>query len=69
MERRELLRLIEQAAAEQWEELDLSGKHLKELPPEIGQLRQLKRRKCQNSGLILLFSIMSRKFALSGTKN
>ena len=43
MERRELLRLIEQAAAEQWEELDLSGKHLKELPPEIGQLRQLKR--------------------------
>jgi internalin A len=34
---------IEQAAAEQWEELDLSGMNLTELPPEIGQLGQLKR--------------------------
>jgi hypothetical protein len=32
---------IEQAAAEQWEELDLSGMGLTELPPEIGQLGQL----------------------------
>jgi internalin A len=34
---------IQQAAAEQWEELDLSGMGLTELPPEIGQLGQLKR--------------------------
>jgi internalin A len=34
---------IEQAAAEQWEELDLSGMGLTEVPPEIGQLGQLKR--------------------------
>jgi internalin A len=35
--------LIAQAAAEQWEELDLSGMNLLELPPEIGTLRHLKR--------------------------
>jgi internalin A len=37
------LQKIEQAKAEQWEELDLSGMGLTELPPEIGQLGQLKR--------------------------
>jgi internalin A len=37
------LQKIEQAGAEQWEELDLSGMGLTELPPEIGQLGQLKR--------------------------
>jgi hypothetical protein len=34
----ELLRLIDQAADEQWEELDLSGLGLGELPKAIGQL-------------------------------
>ena len=37
----ELLALIDQAAAEGWKELDLSGQGLTELPPEIGQLTQL----------------------------
>jgi internalin A len=37
------LQKIEQAAAEQWEELDLSGMRLTEVPSEIGQLGQLKR--------------------------
>jgi internalin A len=37
------LQKIEQARAEQWEELDLSGMGLTEVPPEIGQLGQLKR--------------------------
>jgi internalin A len=32
------LQKIKQAAAEQWEELDLSGMGLTELPPKIGQL-------------------------------
>ena len=43
MEQQALLKLIERAAVEQWEELDLSGHRLKTLPPEIGQLRQLKK--------------------------
>ncbi|MBD2455374.1 leucine-rich repeat protein [Nostoc sp. FACHB-87] len=37
----ELLALIEQAAAEGWRELDLSGQDLAELPVEIGKLQQL----------------------------
>ncbi|MBD2596211.1 leucine-rich repeat domain-containing protein [Nostoc spongiaeforme FACHB-130] len=37
----ELLALIEQAAAEGWRELDLSGQNLAELPREIGKLQQL----------------------------
>jgi internalin A len=37
----ELLALIDQAAAEDWKELDLSGQGLTELPPEIGKLTQL----------------------------
>jgi Leucine-rich repeat (LRR) protein/GTPase SAR1 family protein len=41
MERDELLRLIDQAADEQWTELDLAGMDLTELPPEIGKLTQL----------------------------
>jgi internalin A len=41
MTRDELLELIDQAAAEGWTELDLSGQNLTELPPEIGQLTQL----------------------------
>ena len=36
-----LLRLIDQAAEEGWTELDLAGKDLIELPPEIGKLTQL----------------------------
>jgi hypothetical protein len=42
MDRQAVVRLIEQAAAEQWEELDLAGMQLTELPPEISQWRQLK---------------------------
>ncbi|MGG6266428.1 leucine-rich repeat domain-containing protein [Leptolyngbya sp. AN03gr2] len=38
----ELLKLIDQAAAEGWEELDLSGKGLESLPLEIGKLTGLK---------------------------
>jgi internalin A len=41
----ELLALIEQAEREQWEELDLSGQGMTELPPALRQLRQLKRLK------------------------
>ncbi|MEL7069414.1 MAG: hypothetical protein AAGN15_12275 [Cyanobacteria bacterium J06581_3] len=37
-----LLRLINQAAAENWTTLDLAGKGLSELPPEIGKLTNLK---------------------------
>ena len=39
----ELLELIERAAEEEWEELDLSDNELTELPPEIGKLTKLKR--------------------------
>ncbi|MFM6133306.1 MAG: leucine-rich repeat domain-containing protein, partial [Sphaerospermopsis kisseleviana] len=37
----ELLALIDRAAAEGWQELDLSGQKLTELPVEIGKLQQL----------------------------
>ncbi len=37
------LQKIEQAKAEQWEELDLSGMGLTEVPPEIGGLGELRR--------------------------
>ncbi|MGJ3244491.1 MAG: COR domain-containing protein [Elainellaceae cyanobacterium] len=39
----ELLQLIDRAAAEGWKELNLSGKNLQELPPEIGNLANLSR--------------------------
>jgi internalin A len=37
------LQKIEQARAEQWEELDLSGMGLTEVPPEIGGGQSFKR--------------------------
>jgi internalin A len=43
MESQSVSYLIAQAADEQWEELDLSGMALSELPPEIGNLVSLKR--------------------------
>ena len=43
MREEELLQLIEQAAAEGWTELDLSGNELTVLPPEIGKLTRLKK--------------------------
>ena len=43
MTREELLAIIEQARRENWEELDLRGKGITELPPEIGQLKNLKK--------------------------
>jgi internalin A len=43
MERAEVLQLIEQARAENWTELDLSGKGLVQIPPEIFQLSNLQR--------------------------
>ena len=41
MERPSVLHLIAQAVEEQWEELDLSGMNLTELPPEIATLTNL----------------------------
>ena len=38
MTREELLAIIDQAAREGWTELDLRGKEITELPPEIGRL-------------------------------
>lgn len=38
----ELLRLIDEAAADERATLDLSGQGLDELPPEIGKLTKLK---------------------------
>lgn len=53
MDKKELLRLIDQAADEGWEELDLRDQGLRELPPEIGKLQRLTwlylSRKKQNS--------------------
>jgi internalin A len=43
MLRSELEELIERAAREDWEELDLSGCDLKELPPTIAKLKKLKK--------------------------
>ena len=34
--------LIAQAKREQWTELDLSGRYLEDLPPELGALDQLR---------------------------
>jgi internalin A len=42
MTREELLALIDQAAEENWRELDLSDRELTELPSEIGQLTNLR---------------------------
>ncbi len=42
MTRDELLQLIDRAYEEGWEELDLAGNDLEELPPEVGKLTQLK---------------------------
>jgi GTPase SAR1 family protein/CHAT domain-containing protein len=43
MTENELLQLIEQAAREEWTELDLSGNNLTVLPPDIGKLTHLKK--------------------------
>ncbi|BAZ65714.1 MAG: hypothetical protein KME28_10810 [Pelatocladus maniniholoensis HA4357-MV3] len=43
MSEEELLQVIEQAATEGVSELDLSGRNLTTLPPEIGKLTQLKK--------------------------
>ena len=43
MSRERALALIEQAAAEGWRSLDLSGLGLEELPSEIGRLVGLER--------------------------
>jgi internalin A len=41
MTREELLAIIEKAQRQRWKELDLSGKGISRLPPEIGQLSYL----------------------------
>lgn len=43
MRRNELLKIIEKAAREGITELDLSGRDITEVPPEIGQLTQLEK--------------------------
>lgn len=43
MTKQDLLNLIDLAADEGWEELDLRDQEIAELPPEIGKLQQLKR--------------------------
>jgi Leucine-rich repeat (LRR) protein len=40
MDKKELLRLIDQAAEEQWTALNLSEKGITELPPEIAKLKK-----------------------------
>ena len=37
-----LIRLIDQATAENWMTLELTGEGLSDLPPEIGKLTKLK---------------------------
>ena len=61
MTEEELLKVIERAATEGWTELDLSGRELTVLPPEIGNLTQLKKLvigkyECDKDGGILSFS-------------
>ena len=41
MDQNELLQIIERAAEEKATELDLSGKYIKSLPSQIGQLTNL----------------------------
>jgi internalin A len=41
MERQSVIYLIAQAADENWKRLDLSGRHLSDLPPEISQLTNI----------------------------
>jgi internalin A len=41
MTRDEVLAIVKQAQEEGWEELDLSGRGLKELPEEIGRLLRM----------------------------
>ena len=43
MQHQDLLRLIDRAADEQWQELDLAGMNLTELPAEIGKLTHLEK--------------------------
>jgi Leucine-rich repeat (LRR) protein len=54
MSQDELLQLIAQAAAEGWTELDLAGHNLTELPPEIGQLVNLKKLSLRSNQLSAL---------------
>jgi hypothetical protein len=48
MTREELLAIIDQAAREGWTELDLRGKEITELPPEIGRLTTRKDTRMKN---------------------
>jgi internalin A len=50
----ELLRLIDQAVAEGWKTLDLTGKQLTELHPQIGQLKNLQSLNLSHNQLISL---------------
>ncbi|HEY85168.1 MAG TPA: hypothetical protein G4N96_08685 [Chloroflexi bacterium] len=49
--RQELLNIIENAAREGWTELNLSGRAITELPPEIGQLSNLQELGLDNNPL------------------
>ena len=54
MDRDELLRIIEEARQSDATKLDLSGQDIRELPSEIGQLRQLQVVDCNDNLLTSL---------------
>ena len=62
----ELITLIDQAVAEGWTELDLSGRELTELPTEIGKLTNLKMLSLSGNQITELPSTISQQGNLEG---
>jgi internalin A len=61
MTRDELLEIIERAARDGLNKLDLSGKGLTDLPPEIGQLSQLTILDLENNQLTSLLESFAQR--------